>query len=77
MVISKTEGIICAFHWTDPHIGVEVDIASARDHLFPFMPESVPDREFNLAQYRGKKVRITVELIEDDTQESEPTEGNN
>ena len=66
MIISKTEGHITGFQWMDPQIGPEVHVRSGRDILFPFNQVPLPADGTRLDKYRMKKVRITVELIDND-----------
>lgn len=66
MIISKAEGNITGFQWMDPQIGVEAHVVGVREWLFPFMPEKVDEGKIDVAKYKFKKVRITVELIDND-----------
>ena len=66
MIISKSEGHIIGFQLMDMETGPEVHVRSYRDMLFPFNQMPMPGDGINLNKYRFKKVRITVELIDND-----------
>lgn len=54
------------FQLMDPQIGPEVHVRSGRDILLPFNQVPLPADGTRLDKYRMKKVRITVELIDND-----------
>lgn len=58
------------FQWIDPQIGPEVHVRSGRDILLPFNQVPLYIDGTRLDKYRMKKVRITVEIIDDETEDS-------
>lgn len=69
MIISQTEGKIDGFQYMDPQIGLEVMVQGVRDQEFPFNRVQAPSRTIDLSPYINKKVRITVEIIDDETED--------
>lgn len=65
MIISITEGVIEGFQYMDPQIGIEVLVHGVRDQEFPFNFVQKPERSEDLTPYINKRVRITVETIDD------------
>lgn len=68
MIISQTEGKIDGFQYMDPQIGLEVTVQGVRDQEFPFNRVQTPSHIMDLSPYINKKVKITVETIDDEWQ---------
>lgn len=66
MIISQTEGKIDGFQYMDPQIGIEVKVHGVRDQEFPFNRVQAPSCTIELSPYINKKVKITVETIDDE-----------
>lgn len=66
MIISQTEGKIDGFQYMDPQIGLEVTVQGVRDQKFPFNCVQAPSCIISLSPYINKKVKITVETIDDE-----------
>lgn len=68
-IISESEAQIVGFQYMDRQIGPEVHLRSGRDITLPFNKVPMPGDPARLDKYRFKRVRITVEIIDDETED--------
>lgn len=69
-IISESEAQILGFKYLDRQIGPEVHLRGGRDITLPFNKIPMPGDPVRLDKYLFKRVRITVEIIDDETENS-------